>query len=135
MLFEKRKHGWKKFYFPFERNCSVGMLLMTRYLIAISMIFYVFFCWQVFDHHCPWVDNCIGKKNYRYFFFFVTSLSLHILSVIGFTILFVVKKKNDEITVLIPAYPFHKKSSVFFLFYPCYNSLGLHMATSGIYWY
>lgn len=89
-------------------------LLLHWWLDMLLYLMY-FFCQQLFDHHCPWVDNCIGKKNYRYFFFFVTSLSLHILSVIGFTILFVVKKKNEEITAIIPAYPFPKNFQYIFL--------------------
>ena len=24
-------------------------------------------CCKDFDHHCFWLDNCIGKKNYVYF--------------------------------------------------------------------
>ncbi|KAJ2950335.1 hypothetical protein O0L34_g8565 [Tuta absoluta] len=70
-IVELSEGAWGRGGFEPQRFCSACLVrrpLRSKHCSVCNR------CVAKFDHHCPWVGNCIGAKNHVYFVGFLVSL-------------------------------------------------------------
>ncbi|KAE8151943.1 DHHC palmitoyltransferase-domain-containing protein [Aspergillus avenaceus] len=53
-------------------------------------------CIETLDHHCVWLNNCVGRRNYRYFFTFVGTSTLLALFLLGASLAHILVYQSQE---------------------------------------
>ncbi|CAG9315126.1 unnamed protein product [Blepharisma stoltei] len=62
---QKAKEEFRKSYTNYCSLCSSPVSADSKHCMRCNR------CTDKFDHHCKWVNNCVGRKNYSIFFLLI----------------------------------------------------------------
>lgn len=85
-------------------------------------------CVEYEDHHCAWLNNCIGKRNYRSFFTFILAcamLCIYVIASVIYQLLFYANQHDVDQPMNNFSYVFSKAPVSFVLAIYCFILLWL----------
>jgi palmitoyltransferase len=80
-------------------------------------------CILKYDHHCPWLNNCVGHLNFRYFYLFLVNSTLicALFSLAGFQVVY----REFYLREGVVLWPFDGGKVLFIFTYMCALSVGI----------
>ena len=92
--------GWREILVGPKKELAIAKWCITCNIwrgLRTSHCSFCNCCVDRHDHHCPWLSNCIGSNNYRFFYGFITSSIFMCLICLIFTFLHLSEISDNDL--------------------------------------